>query len=266
MNATTNAQIVRGMSNADYHAQPSISKSGLDLIRKAPSIYKWRRENPQETTPAMRMGTLVHTAILEPHLMSNLTVAPSFDRRTTAGKAAHAAFQIEAEGKEIVTAEELDLLAGISDAVWNHAGCARALGMIAEVETSISWELDGVDCRCRPDAILTNGVLLDVKTTRGATADEFAKSVAQYRYHVQAAFYSDGYRAAFGEAPKGFIFLAVETTAPHLCAIYVASAAMILRGRADYERDLETFRFCRSTDEWPGLPVTPTVIDLPKWA
>jgi hypothetical protein len=262
----TNAHVVRGLSNHDYHAQTSISKSGLDLIRKAPAVYKWRRDNPQPPTPAMRMGTLVHTAILEPDSMSELLLAPTVDRRTSAGKAEWAAFLIESEGREIVTADELEQLSAIRDAVWSHPACGKALGMIAEVETSIGWTLDGIDCRCRPDAILTNSVILDVKTTRGATADEFVKSVAQYRYHVQAAFYSDGYKAAFGEAPKGFLFVAVETEVPHLCACYVASEAMIVRGRADYEADLRTYARCLEADEWPGLSETPVIIDLPKWA
>lgn len=266
MTAPTTAQVVRGLSNQDYHAQSSISKSGLDLIRKAPAVYRWRKDNPQPPTPAMRMGTLVHTAILEPDRMSELIVAPTVDRRTSAGKAEWAAFLIESEGKEIATAEELEQLSAIRDAAWSHPACRKALGMIAEVETSIGWQIDGIDCRCRPDAILTNGVILDVKTTRGATADEFAKSCAQYRYHVQAAFYSDGYKAAFGDPPKGFIFLAVETEVPHLCAIYVASEAMTVRGRADYEADLRTYSRCMETGEWPGLSETPTVIDLPKWA
>lgn len=266
MSAPTNTNIVRGMSNADYHSQTSISKSGLDLIRKAPAIYKWRKENPQPTSPAMRMGTLVHTAILEPHLLSELLIAPTVDRRTTAGKAEWAAFVAEANGREVVTEDELAQLTAIRNAAHAHPAAGKALAMIEEVETSIFWERDGIQCRCRPDAILSNGVIIDVKTTRGATVDDFVRSVVQYRYHVQAAYYSDGYKAAFGESPKGFCFLAIENESPHLCAVYVASEAMTLRGRSNYEEDLRTYSRCLDTNEWPGLSETPTVIDLPTWA
>ena len=256
------------MSNADYHALPSVSKSGLDLIRKAPALYQWRRENPIEPTPAMRMGTLVHTAILEPHDLDNLIVAPQVDRRTTQGKADWAAFLIEAKGKQIVTEEELDNLGGISRAVWAHPAASKALGMLDKVESSIFWTDNetGTECRCRPDGILTNGVIIDVKTTKDARPDEFAKSIANYRYHVQAAFYSDGYRAIFGEPPKGFVFIAVETEPPFLTAVYVASATMILRGRADYEADLRTYSKCVESGIWPGLPSSAIEIELPKWA
>lgn len=216
----------------------------------------------------MRMGTLVHTAILEPDDLGNLIVAPIVDRRTTSGKADWAAFLIEAEGREIVEAEELDKLHAIRDAVWAHPAASKLLAMLREVETSIFWTdpETGVECRSRPDGIMTNNVIVDVKTTKDARQDEFAKSVANYRYHVQSAFYSDGFAAIYGEPPKRFAFIAVETEPPHLCAVYVASEAMTLRGRADYRDDLATYKRCLETDTWPGLPETPTVIELPKWA
>lgn len=260
---------IHGMSNAEYHARPEISKSGLDLIRKAPTLYKYRRDNPEPPTPAMRWGTLVHTAILEPETLAERTiVAPAIDRRTTAGKAEWAAFQIEAAGREVITAEEAAALVAVRAAAWAHPAAGKALGMIREVETSIFWtdETTGVECRCRPDAIMTNGTILDVKTTVDGSPDQFAKSIANYRYHVQSAFYGDGYRRAFGEAPRAFVFLAIEKTPPYLCALYVMDEKAVIRGRADYLADLETFRVCRNTGEWPGLPDVPTVLDLPKWA
>lgn len=216
----------------------------------------------------MRMGTLVHTAILEPHLLADLMVAPKIDRRSAAGKAEWEAFKVVSEGKELVTDDELSKLQAIRDAVHAHPAASRALGMIAEVETSIFWidPATGIECRCRPDAILSNGLMIDVKTTRGASAESFAKSIAQYRYHVQAAFYSDGYEAAYGQKPKGFMFIAVETESPFLTACYVASEQMTSRGRADYQADLVTYRQCLDTDTWPGLAEQPVMIDLPKWA
>jgi hypothetical protein len=266
MNApTTN----RGMSNAEYHALPSISKSGLDLIHKAPAHYKWRRDNPQETTPAMRLGTLTHTAVLEPErFAAEVMVAPKIDRRTSAGKAEWEAFQLEAEGKELITADEMAKLLSIRDAVHTHPAAFKALFGNPAIEQSIFWTdpTTGVDCRCRPDCVTAASVVVDLKTTRDASPDGFAKSIAQYRYHVQAAFYSDGFRAAFGEPPRGFVFIAVETEPPHLVGVYVASADMVLRGRAAYEADLATFKACRDADSWPGYSDAPLTLDLPKWA
>ena len=256
------------LTNAQYHASPAISKSGLDLIRKAPALYAYRRWNPQEQTPAMRLGTLTHTVVLEPEVFArSVIVRPKgIDRRTSAGKLAWAEFEVQAEGREIITAEEMSKLCEIQQAVHNHPAAAKALAGSPVIEQSIFWDADGIACRCRPDAVTERGVIVDLKTTSDASPEGFARSIASYRYHVQAAFYSDGYRAAFGEPPRGFVFIAVETEPPYLVAVYVASMTMTSRGRFDYREDLDTFRRCQETGTWPGYSDAPLTIDLPKWA
>jgi len=262
-------QIIHGLSNADYHALPSVSKSGLDLIRKAPILFKHRRENPTPQTEAMRMGTLVHKIVLEPDSFGDeFVVVPKVDRRTAQGKSDWAAFEIASEGKDLVNQDEWEQLQAISRAVWAHPSAGRLLGELRDVEASIFWTdpETGVECRCRPDGILNNGVIVDVKTTKDAQPDEFLRSIVKYRYHVQAAYYGDGYQAVFGKAPKGFAFIAVEPAPPHLVAVYVASSEMVLRGRGAYQADLGTYARCVETGEWPGLSTEPIILDLPKWA
>ena len=265
---TTPTTIRHDLTNAEYHASPAISKSGLDLIRKAPALYAYRRENPQEQTPAMRLGSLTHTVVLEPEVFAHSVIArpEGIDRRTSAGKLAWAEFEVQAEGREIITNEEGAKLAAIRDAVRSHPAAAKALAGSPTIEQSIFWDADGIACRCRPDAVTERGVIVDLKTTRDASPEGFAKSILAYRYHVQAAFYSDGYRAAFGEDPRGFVFVAVETEAPYLMAVYVASEAMMQRGRVDYQTDLDTFRRCQESGTWPGYSDALLTIDLPKWA
>jgi exodeoxyribonuclease VIII len=256
------------MTNAEYHALPSISKSGLDLIHRAPALYRYRRANPTPQTPAMRWGTLVHTAILEPETMDERhIVAPAVDRRTKHGKEAWEEFQATAGDREVITAEESFALESIRAMAHGDPVAGPILAKIAHVERSIFWtDADNqIECRCRPDAILDNGYILDVKTTQDASADSFSRSIAQWRYHVQAAFYSDGYEQEFGEPPKGFAFLAIEKEPPYLCAVYLIDYKAVLRGRSEYQADLRTLRKCIDTDIWPGLSNEPTRIDLPKW-
>lgn len=266
---TNSAYVRTDLSNAEYHSMPAVSKSQLDHVRRAPAVYKWRLENKTPPTPAMILGTLTHTAVLEPDRFEHeVMVAPKIDRRTSAGKAEWEAFQIAAEGKTLIDADELDRLRAIRAAVHAHPSAAKALAQIDAVEQSIFWKdpESGIDCRCRPDAVTTAGVIVDLKTTKDASPDGFARSIAGYRYHVQAAFYSDGMEALTGTPPKGFVFIAVETEPPHLVAVYVASAAMVLRGRADYRADLATLGECLATDTWPGYSASPLTLDLPKWA
>jgi len=195
------------MTNAEYHAMPGISKSGLDLINKSPAHYKWAQENPSEPTAAMRIGTLTHLATLEPdRFNSECIVMPTLDRRTKDGKLRWEEFQANHPDQELLTSDEHTRITAIRDAVRAHSMARKLLDRIAQVEVSTFWkdEGTGVDCRCRPDGILDNGMLIDLKTTADAGRG-FERSVRQYRYHVQAAFYAMG----MAGAPMIFINLLI---------------------------------------------------------
>jgi hypothetical protein len=58
------------ISNEQYHADPAVSASHLHAIARSPYHY-WSRyldpnRKPVEPTAAMRLGSLVHCAVLEP--------------------------------------------------------------------------------------------------------------------------------------------------------------------------------------------------------
>ena len=89
--------LIVGLPPSDYHATPAISAHGLNNIRKCPAYFRHCRDNPPDPTPAMRIGTLTHLAVIEPdRFATEVMVAPNVDRRTSAGKAEWAQFVIEA--------------------------------------------------------------------------------------------------------------------------------------------------------------------------
>lgn len=252
---------------AEYHAAPGISKHALDKIHRAPALWKYERDNPPDPTPAMRWGTLVHTAVLEPDRFDDeVAVSPEINRRTNAGKAEWDAFCAANEGKTIVTPEEFTELEAIRAAVMAHPAAVRALaGEGHRIEHSLFWNHDDIFCRARPDLIHRAGVIVDLKTTEDASPGGFQRSCFNFRYHVQAAFYLDGL-AACGEPAKGFAFIAVEKKAPYLVAVYEADPEMIAAGRQAYERDLLIYAECLRTDCWPGYGDAVQTLSLPKWA
>lgn len=251
------------MNNKEYHASPGISKSGLDLINKSPAHYRWARENPTEPTAAMRIGTLTHLAVLEPaEFAANCVVVPPIDRRTSAGKTAWADFLAENPGKELMTSDEHTRIIGIRDAIQSHQMAKKLLNRISQVEVSTFWTDNetGVACRCRPDAILDNEVLIDLKTTADA-GPGFVKSVRQFRYHVQAAFY------AAGTGGMPMIFLAVEKDPPFAVGCYMLDADTLQEGEDAARRNLETYAECLANDTWPAYHLgvqTISIIDYTK--
>lgn len=262
--------IYYGISNENYHAGPGVSKSQLDDIADTPALYLWRKNAPVDTTKTktLDLGTAFHCRVLEPEEFSNrFIVAPEFNRRTNAGKEEEKAFLMEcaSTGKTVITAEE-----GRKIELMYQSVMALPLGQwlvesAGHAESSIYWEdpETGILCRCRPDKIIPEfHWIMDVKTT--ADIQRFKTAYYDYRYHVQDAFYSDGYEAQFGVLPT-FVFLVASTTVE--CGRYPVEIFMMgeeakLAGQQEYHRNLRTLSDCLNTDEWPAIKT----LSLPRWA
>lgn len=97
-------------------------------------------------------------------------------------------------------------------------------------------------------------------------AAAFAKSCANLRYHVQDAFYSEGYCQAAGTWPRGFVFIAVEKTAPYAVACYTLDDVAKEKGRELYQQDLQTLQAAQAANAWPAYSDQIETLTLPAWA
>ncbi len=266
--------IYPGMTNAEYHGSPGVSKSGLDLIARSPLHY-WAKyldpnREPQLPTPAMRLGTAIHAAVLEPEdFMRGYHVAPAVDRRTKDGKAEWEKAVAEAEeaGAELITSTDYDTCMRISEQVSSHPTARKVFSGLGQAEMSMFWtDMEtGVLCKCRPDW-LALPMIVDLKSTEDASAQGFQRSAWNYRYWVQAAWYMDGIEQATGQRPDAFVFAAFEKVPPHACAFYFAEQAMLDMGRAEYRKLLRTYADCLAADKWPGYDTTVQPLGVPVWA
>ena len=253
------------LSNAAYHALDAVGKSDLDMIAKSPLHWK---QAVREETPAMRIGSAVHCAVLEPErFATDYAVAPDGDKRSKAGKEAFAEFEAAHAGKPIISMADWALCEEIQHAVRMHPGAA-ALLQAGQPEVSALWNDAefNVGCRARYDWLTPDGLLIDLKTTQDASPAGFAKSCATFRYHVQAAWYLDAYQKAAGDLPLGFIFIAVEKTPPYAVALYELDAEAVDLGRALARRDLARYANAREFGVWPGYSEAIQPLSLPKWA
>jgi hypothetical protein len=262
------------MDNATYHAHSAVSKSHLDLVAKSPLHYWSRYLDPnrvlQEPTAAMQIGSAVHTHILElDQWDAQYVVAPAgIDRRTKVGKAEWEVFQTAIGTRTVISREDADLVMRIGRSVLSHPAAAYLLGLPGKAETTHMWvdEATGLQCKCRPDWLLDDGsMIVDLKTTEDASPRGFQKSIAQWRYHIQASFYLDGLQHATGKRPEQFVFIAVEKKPPYACAVYVADQQMIEIGRDTARLDLDKLNLCKAADYWPGYSDCIEQINLPPW-
>jgi len=261
------------MDNTAYHAHPAVSKSHLDLIARSPLHYWARYLDPDceapLSTPQMRLGTALHTHVLElSRWDEEIAVAPAINRMTKAGKEEWAAFVADAASKTVISADDAAQVMAMGRAIMRHPAAAMLLGLPGKAETTHMWTdaSTGLECKCRPDWLTNDGtIVVDLKTTKSASIQGFKRSIADYRYHVQAGWYLHGIEQATGKRPDQFIFICVESSAPYACAVYAADAEMIERGHDQAMRDLAKLAVCKAADHWPSYSDQIETISLPGW-
>lgn len=267
------------MTNTQYHADTSaISKSGLDLISESPADYfqKYALQNfSDETSEEVALGSAFHCLLFEPENLHNLYIVSDtkIDKRTAQGKMHWATLQQEAgmSGKKVLDIKMFETASKMRDAVMLHPIAKELLSRPGKSEYMYSW-IDpetGVQCKAKADRITANRLIIDAKSTANVSPNEFSRSCYNYRYHVQDAFYSDGFELAHGVPVEGFVFIAVRNTAPHLVSCYILDDDARNLGRETYKFDLQVYAQCKSENRWPAYPNDTGVISmlgLPKFA
>lgn len=258
------------LSNRDYHRDPSISKSGLDLVAENPSQLIWSKNAPRDTEKEQPLdfGTAVHTLLLEPDKFSEqFVIAPDLNLRTNAGKAEWAEFKENNTDRIIMTFEENRKLQIMRESVFAHPVARLIFEADGYNEASIFWQDKETEemCRVRPDrAISFNDLpkLIDVKKVAGL--DRFEKHVEEFRYDVQHAMYTDGYFQHFGVLPDLWFLCVSDTISAGKYGVEVVQLPNYWKeaGHEKYRENLKTYSHCRRNDDW--LHVRP--LERPRWA
>ncbi|SUA58231.1 PD-(D/E)XK nuclease-like domain-containing protein [Oligella urethralis] len=256
--------IVKDMPNKLYHAHNSISKSGLDLIARSPAHYLYRE--PSTNTRFMQIGTAIHCAILEPDRFKDeyILLIDANDRRSPEYQAAK-----KEHGEEFVlVSHEVENVLGMQASVYANPVAKKWLDLPSEKELSIFAKdpETGVTVRIRPDILTACGSIVDLKKTQDARPREFSKSIYNYRYHVQVAFYLDVYKWVTGDECQSFRFLAVEEKRPYSSMVYMLDDLAIDEGRKLYREALNVYADCLEKNQWPSyLCADDEIVSLPDW-
>ncbi len=261
-------RIVTNLPNAEYHAHDALSASGLKEMLRSPAHYQAYREGERiKSTEALAIGRLTHTVILEPDRAASEFFIYDGDRRGSAWTAAVAANP----GRMHIRQSWWDDACRVRDAVWAHPDARVLLGAPGRAEDSVFWhDLDtGLECRCRPDWLTEGGLLVDIKTTRDARADKFARSAGDLGYHMAAAHYAEGIAAVTGGEPAMFpmIFIAVETEPPFAVSAFEFEPAALVRGHDLRQRALASWaeHIASRAERAPSYPPGRRQLVLPRW-
>lgn len=256
-----------GIPADQYHSIEALSASGAKLLLRSPAHYKASKLNPREPSAAMKLGTVVHSLVLEPEkVKAEIAVMPKFDRRTTIGKKAAEEFETDNVGKLVIDEFVWQKANNIADAVLSNSIVQENL-KDGQAEVTMLWEQYGVPCKARVD-YLTGSAILDVKTCSDASPEGFAKQIATFQYHLQAAHYANGFREIVGWDLDRFVFIAVENEAPFAVGCYTLDVRSLQSGRILIERAADAYKRALVLPDYAPASYADEIVEIsvPGWA
>lgn len=252
-----------------YNKIDATRNSYLGKLNKCPAAALVE----DKTTDAMSLGRAIHALVLEGQeaFDESCTVLPEINRRTNAGKAEFAQFQIDNVGKELIKPKDLEMIEAMKIAVYKHPAAQTVLEEGASEQTVV-WKDNGTGllCKCRPDRSPNpdTRTLVDLKSTVDAGEDAFLRAMIKYGYMRQGSFYLDGMNAhrKKDEWFTDFVFIAVEKEPPYKVGVYHMDEEMIKYGRGEYMRLLAIEFECRKNEFYPHYEHAGiTTLFLPSW-
>lgn len=240
---------------------PELHWSKLRNMARSPAHYFYECSAERTATPAMLLGTAVHTRVLGPGpAHHDDVVIYDGERRGNAWrdfKAAH-------PGRAIVTAKEFDRDTARSKqmalAVLTDPAAAPYLEGTREQE--LRWTVAGRQCAGRVD--VRGSALVELKTVFDANPVRFYWHALRMGYLGQLGWYADGIVAAGHPAPTHAVIIAVESKPPHPVVVYELTEAALALGRQQWRGLFERLRVCEDSGVWPGYAIGPVALDVPE--
>lgn len=244
------------MTEREYRAAEGVSRSQLWRLHEgSPEKFKYEEEHPEEPTPALIFGQMVHKLIMDPETFNDeFAVAPDVDRRTKDGKAAWALFAEMNEGKTIVKAEDYDTACAMRNALLENDLVVKLLSGKHEVPLFWTDEMTGEKCKVRLDCYkdLKNvPIIVDYKSTNDASTEAFMRSAINYGYDFQSAMYTEAVKRCM-EKEAVFIFIAQEREPPYAVNVLAADQLLVQRGYDTFRELLGIYHDCKVSGNWYG--------------
>ena len=265
--------------DSEYRAWPCYCKSMMSYTMKSGKHLKAYVDGSGEDSDAMIFGRLVDCFLLEPDRYGDLfVIRPDMypdnkgNMKPWSNNANYCRSWNAGQHKAIIKAETKATADRVSKAIGEHPQASEWLNA-CKSQVSIVW-IDpetGITCKGRIDGLIENERLLDLKITNDPHPAAFSRTSYSFGYHIQGAFYHDGYILAsggtLGESPQyPFSFIACEDSEPFDCVCYNLGVESFDVGRVMYREALSRYKEIKESGEYYGYSNVAEELEIPLWA
>jgi hypothetical protein len=241
--------------------EPTISRSFIHTMIVRSPWHAWAhhpRLNPAYVTPQdeakFDLGTAAHALFLEGRNAVEVVEADSW--RTNAAKEQRDLAR--AHGRIPLLDKDWQAVQAMCDALRDQLPDGYFTD--GEAERTVVWRDRDVLCRARLD-YLAGDTIYDYKSTSSSAAPQaWSKSMFNFGYDLQAAFYLRGSGAS------RFCFAVQETFEPYAVQTFELAPDTLALANRKIDWALDTWRDCIATGVWPGYPARTAYVTLPPWA
>jgi len=253
--------IYSDVDETEYFANPALSSTEARWLLDSPARYRYLKDHREPSTAAFDFGSAVHTRVLGTGWDVVELDFPDWRSKT----AQSVRDEVRSSGRIPMLAKDLAQVDAMAESVLAHPAARKLFEAdgIAEASVFATDPVTGVECKARFDFL--GEIAVDLKTTAGkANADGFARSVAAYRYDVQAMHYLD--TLAFAEEEvREFQYVVVEKDPPYLVGVFRLTDHFMEIGSDAAAEARRIYAECTATNTWPGYPEDVQLVAPPAW-
>jgi exodeoxyribonuclease VIII len=226
-----------------------VSDDDLILFLKSPRAYFFSKNNVDLNNNKLQLSiaSAVNDYIVGQDLFDvNYIVSEKFDKRTKLGKEAFARFLDFANGKTILSEDEMMMIQQMSISVKMNSDFIELFdNSECEISCYTTDEITGLKIKLRPDVLSDEkNTVVDLRSCLESSPSKFECDVNEYSYSLSAAFYLD-----FLEK-KDYVFAAVEKKPPYQTSLFLLDDSLIKEGRKEYRMALDLLNWSNSNNFW----------------
>lgn len=269
------------MRDEKYRKSRAINQSSLKELQKSSRRFESQYvlgDGQNAETDAMVFGTLYHTMMLQPHLVDDMFVVIPEDALASNGHRRgkkYDEFLESNKDKYCITSEDFEKAKLLSQRTNNHPFMQLVNSWRWRVEEAIYWTdpQTEVECKAIPDIVCKDDWIVDLKTTKDLTGFVFdrdgytSKSIVDFDYHLQAAFYLRGTSIYYERPFSRYALVVAETSLPFRVYAMELSPAALFAGEAKLQKLLAEYAWRSRENDWSEDGERALLqVDIPAWA
>lgn len=224
-----------------------LDAAGASTLHKLATLSPWHAKHSSYESEAADKGSLLHALALEPDTVGDRFYRFDGEKRTDAKKAEWAS--AEADGLIVVRSAAWETIEQEAEHVRRLLTSA---GGIAWAEQTFTWDIDGIPCKTRPDALMNDGTLIDIK--RVGRSGKGAPSAFRWKIERDGYLWQASWQTrAVADATKYAWLVQEEGAPPYLYRMPLEALRAV---DDDMVAALKVWAACRECGVWPGYKET----------